>query len=289
MYRLIIFIMLFSSCYTNTIVTLKDGTIIEGEVEKVHRTVLQLDCGSGIMIKLIDSVQTSDSAFVSEICAFYPQIAVEKIAANHYQLDFSALEVPAVEESNTEKQTFIKAYSFNFMLNSQRRHFLEANARIITRYNWFSEIAYSHGTESFPDAISAYNQKLQVDFSTESIAVGFGKKIDIKIGYLLPMINFWLSSSNASIPIKGIIPAEGDSLLLMTNINELVISPGVTFLKLDSGGLLQLMIGVRYFFPGLLLADRGWWIEEIYYPVPKRLLNRGFSIHVGVGINLKVR
>jgi len=289
MYR-IIFLVIFSSLLSaNTVIHLKDGTTIEGDVVNVHRTVLQLADQQGIMIKLIAYVQTSDSTFVDAISNFYPRIPVEEISANSFRLDLSDLEVTAVDDSENKKQPLIRSYSFNFMLNTQRRHLLELNARIITHHNWCGEIGFSYGSESFPDAINAYNQKLQVEFSTESMALGFGNIMDINIGYLIADINFWLSSSNASIPVKGRIAAEGDSLLLITNVNEIVISPGLTFLKIDSGEFLHLMVGVRYFFDGIMLGDRGWYIEEKYYPVDKSQLKRGLSIHLGVGINLKVR
>jgi hypothetical protein len=283
MSKIIILFTLFSVLHANTIITLKDGTSIESEIDKVHSTVLRLTDGKGIMLKLIESVKTSDKKFIDEIRVLYPLIPVEKLDENRFRLDFSAVEVKTVEEQNNQKQPFINSYSFNFMLNTQRRHFLELNARIFTTANWYGEIGYSHGDESIPDAIITDTEKSQVDFTTESFALGFGKAIDIKVGQILPSINFWLSSSNANLQVKD------DQLLQMANVNELVISPSITFLKRDKGGLLQLMAGVRYFFNGILLDETGWYIDEKYYPTDKSMLKRGFSIHLGVGINLKVR
>jgi hypothetical protein len=289
MYKVLMLFALGASLCAQTIINLKNGTSIECRVVNVNPTVLQLSTNEGVMIKVIASIQTADTALIRELLDDYPQISSKKISAYSYLLDLSAIEVMPADETKDTMQSFIQSYAFNFMLNSKKRHRIELNARLITRSNWCAEIGYSHGSKTFTDAINAYNQNLTIDFSTESIAIGLGYRIDVTVGYLVPDINIWLSSSNASIPVNYKIPAEDDSLLIITDVNELVISPGLTFVKLDSRGLLQLMIGIRYFSSGHMLADKGWLLDEQFYPVDKKWLKRGFSIHVGIGLNLKVR
>jgi hypothetical protein len=289
MYRFIILLIFVSCLSANTVIRLKDGTTIENDVIKVNRAFMQLANQQGVMIKLIASIQTSDSALVQNIIQVYPHVPVEKVSENRYRLDFSNLEIAVVDDSENDKRKLVRSYAFNLMLNTQRRHLFELNASILTRYGWCGEIGYTHGSDSYPDFITAYDQTLQVDISTESFGIGFGKMFDMHIGRLLTDVNLWLSSSNANIPVTYRIPEEGDSLLIMTNANELVIAPGVTFLKIDSSRLLQVMVGIRYFFDGIMLGDRGWYIEERFYPYDKQFRKRGLSLHLGIGINLPVK
>lgn len=286
---LFIFI-IYSFLEANTRINLKDGSLLEGDVAEVHRTVLKLKSGHGIMLKLISSIQTNDTSFVQDLRLMYPQLTMERNQNNDYLLDFSNLNITTAAQVKKEERPLIQSYSFSAMINSQKRHLYEINARLFTRYTWTFELGISFGDESFPETVYAREQYLQADFSTVSFGIGAGKSIDIKIGKLLPALNCWISTSDAVLPpLKYMNPDWGDSLTLRVNVNEIIFSPGITFFKIDKSELIMLMVGVRYYFDGIMLGDRGWWIDEVYYPVDKSMLKRGWSVHFGIGINLKAK
>jgi hypothetical protein len=61
MHKALVVITLFSCLTAGTIINLKNGASIEGSVVHVNPTVLQMSTNQCVMIKIIASIQTSDT------------------------------------------------------------------------------------------------------------------------------------------------------------------------------------------------------------------------------------
>jgi hypothetical protein len=249
---LTIILIILSSAYANTVVTLKNGTRVEGNIIKVLSTVLVFENNQGVMLKTIKYVQTSDRNLVKEITNIYPQILVEEISQDNYRLDLAGIKIIPSAESNKEKMRFVKSYSFNLVINSEKKHNLEFNAKVFSHYNVFGQFTFS---------LADYKHGIT------SAALGFGYAIDLKKIYLLTDINLWVCARYGS-------------------VTEYLLSPGLTIIKPLKNNGVHLIGGICYFSDGKLLIDAGKWQENKYYPLDSKELERGLSYHFGIGINL---